>query len=395
MIIRTSYLNRVKKLIDTEFIKVITGVRRSGKSFLLMSVRDYLLSLGMKDKQIIYINFEDLTYVDLLEDLNLFQHIKNLNNNDRLYLLFDEIQEVNQWQKQINSMRVSFDCDIYITGSNATLLSGELSTYLTGRFVEIEMYPLSFKEYLEFKKYDLNQGSKYLEEYLKYGGYPSIVLQNEESLKKDVLIGIFQSILWRDIAHRSTIKDPDGLERIVKFLIDNIGNTVSTNKIVNTLKSHGKKISNPTVDSYLHFLVQSFMFYKVTRYDIRGKEYLDSQAKYYLVDLGFVLSTLGKSHSNRGSKIENLVFLELKRRKYDVFVGKYNTLEIDFVANAPDETLYIQVTDQIPKKSQRETNNLLHLPTGHRKLIVTNNWEDVGFYEGIEIIHITDFLLNQ
>lgn len=395
MIKRPLYLNKIEPMIDTEFIKVITGVRRCGKSYLLAMIKELLLKKGIEQEQIIYLNFENPHHDELLKDKKLFDFIQSHQlASKKLYLLFDEIQEVHDWQKQINGMRVAFDCDIYLTGSNASLLSGELATHLTGRFIEIKMLPLGFDEYLFFKSLSTKDASKYFHDYFLYGGFPSVALLDHIELKEDVLYGIYQSILWRDIAHRSEIRDPDALERIVLFLIDNIGNSVSTNKIANTLRSTGKKISNTTVEHYLNLLEASFLFYKARRYDIRGKEYLQNQAKYYLTDLGILLSAIKKSESNRGSRIENLVFLELKRRGYEVFVGKYDAKEIDFVALHNKGNLYLQVTDQLPEESKRETDNLLHLPTGHKKMVITNNWENVGMLDGIEIIHIVDFLLS-
>ncbi len=395
MIKRPLYLKRIQPMIDTEFIKVITGVRRSGKSYLLLMIKNMLLERGVKEQCIIYINFENPDNAHLLLEKNLYDFVKlNKPDSGKVYLLFDEIQEVNEWQKQVNGMRVAFDCDIYLTGSNASLLSGELATYLTGRFVEIKMLPLSFSEYLMFKNLENGDSSRYFQDYVQYGGFPSVVLQDDAQLKKDVLNGIYQSILWRDVAFRSDIREPDTLERIARFLIDNIGHSVTTNKIANTIRSSGKKISNVTVDAYLKLLEDSFLFYKAQRYDIRGKEYLKSQAKYYVSDLGIVLSALKKTQSNRGSKIENIVFLELKRKGYEVFVGKYDAKEIDFVALRMDQTLYIQVTDQLPDESDRETDNLLYLPTGHKKMVITNHWENVGTIDGIEIVHVVDFLLG-
>ncbi len=395
MIKRPLYLKRIQPMIDTEFIKVITGVRRSGKSYLLLMIKNMLLERGVKEQCIIYINFENPDNAHLILEKNLYDFVKlNKPDSGKVYLLFDEIQEVNEWQKQVNGMRVAFDCDIYLTGSNASLLSGELATYLTGRFVEIKMLPLSFSEYLMFKNLENGDSSRYFQDYVQYGGFPSVVLQDDAQLKKDVLNGIYQSILWRDVAFRSDIREPDTLERIARFLIDNIGHSVTTNKIANTIRSSGKKISNVTVDAYLKLLEDSFLFYKAQRYDIRGKEYLKSQAKYYVSDLGIVLSALKKTQSNRGSKIENIVFLELKRKGYEVFVGKYDSKEIDFVALRMDQTLYIQVTDQLPDESDRETDNLLYLPTGHKKMVITNHWENVGTIDGIEIVHVVDFLLG-
>lgn len=392
-ILRPLYLKKIEPMIDTEFIKVITGVRRSGKSYLLLMIRDQLLKRGISDKQIIYLNFENPEYFDLLDYRKLYDYLKKkVDKSKKNYFFFDEIQEVHQWQKLINGLRVAFESDIYITGSNASLLSGELASYLTGRYVQIPVLPLTFKEYLKFKNFERDDPARHFNDYLEYGGFPSVVLQDNNQLKRDVLSGIYNSILLRDVAGRATIKNTEILERVGLFLLGNSGQLISINKIANTLRSSGFKISNNTIENYLNLLQDAFLFYKVPRYDIRGKELLKGQGKFYAVDLGFVRSQLRRERINRGSKIENLVYLELLSRGYEIFVGKYDTKEIDFVAKNGKETLYIQVTDQIPQNNTRETDNFLHLPTGYRKSIITNNWNDVGIIDGIEVIHITDFL---
>lgn len=392
-ILRPLYLKRIEPMIDTEFIKVITGVRRSGKSYLLLMIRDQLLKRGISEKQIIYLNFENPEYFDLLDYRKLYEYLKKkVDKSKKTYFFFDEIQEVHEWQKLINGLRVAFDSDIYITGSNASLLSGELASYLTGRYVQIPVLPLTFREYLKFKNYEQDDPARHFNDYLEYGGFPSVVLQDNNQLKRDVLSGIYNSILLRDVAGRATIKNTEVLERVGLFLLGNAGQLISINKIANTLRSSGFKISNNTIEAYLNLLQDAFLFYKVPRYDIRGKELLKGQGKFYAVDLGFVRSQLRKERINRGSKIENLVYLELLSRDYEVFVGKYDTKEIDFVAKNDSDTLYIQVTNQIPQNNTRETDNFLHLPTGYRKIIITNNWDDVGVIDGIEVVHITDFL---
>lgn len=392
-ILRPLYLKRIEPMIDTEFIKVITGVRRSGKSYLLLMIRDQLLKRGISEKQIIYLNFENPEYFDLLDYRKLYEYLKKkVDKSKKTYFFFDEIQEVHEWQKLINGLRVAFDSDIYITGSNASLLSGELASYLTGRYVQILVLPLTFREYLKFKNYEQDDPARHFNDYLEYGGFPSVVLQDNNQLKRDVLSGIYNSILLRDVAGRATIKNTEVLERVGLFLLGNAGQLISINKIANTLRSSGFKISNNTIEAYLNLLQDAFLFYKVPRYDIRGKELLKGQGKFYAVDLGFVRSQLRRERINRGSKIENLVYLELLSRDYEVFVGKYDTKEIDFVAKNDSDTLYIQVTNQIPQNNTRETDNFLHLPTGYRKIIITNNWDDVGVIDGIEVVHITDFL---
>ncbi|MFU2205597.1 ATP-binding protein [Streptococcus pluranimalium] len=395
MIRREYYIKQAEKLIDTEFIKVITGVRRSGKSFLLKMIFQILRDRKVSAENIMYINFEHPDYFKYDTHEKLYDYIKETISTDgKCYFLFDEIQEVSEWQKLINGLRVAYDCDIFITGSNASLLSGELATYLTGRYLELKMYTLSFREYLTFKALDDFEGQRYIQDYLTFGGFPSVVLQKDDTLKKDVLSGIYNSILYRDVTKRAVVKEPEILNRVATYLLDNVGQLVSTNKIANTIRSTGRKVSNATIESYIQLLEDSFLFYKASRYDIRGKELLKSQAKYYTVDLGLITSQLHKPMANRGTKVENLVFLELKRRGYGVFVGKYDTKEIDFVASKYDEVLYIQVTDRLPEHSTRETDNLLHLPTGHKKIVITNSWDDVGQIDGVDIIHLTDFLLE-
>lgn len=391
---RPLYMKKVLPMIDTEFIKIITGVRRSGKSYLLLMIRNELLKRSVNPKQIIYINFENPEFFDLLNYKDLYQYLKGkVNKNQKVYFLFDEIQEVTGWQKLVNGLRVAYDSDIYITGSNASILSGELATYLTGRYVEIKVQPLTFEEYLHFKGKEKDHAERYFDDYLEYGGFPAVALQTNDQLKNDALNGIFNSILLRDVTQRTTVKNPEVLERIALFLLANIGQLVNVNKIANTLRSSGLRVSNNTIENYMKLLEDAFLFYKVSRYDIRGKEYLRGQGKYYVVDLGFFRSQLRQQGTNRGAMIENLVFLKLLSDGYDVFVGKYDTKEIDFVATNEDQTLYIQVNDHIPEESNRETENLLHLPTGYQKILITNSWNDVGNIDGIPVVHLLDFLL--
>lgn len=410
MYLRDSYLNRLKEYIDTEFIKVITGVRRSGKSCLLKMLENELKSRDIKSENIIFLNFESLELMELedAKDLNLYlkEKIFKLSNeiskcpedlevskNAKKYFLFDEIQRIKNWEKFVNGLGVSYDCDIYITGSNSDMLSGELATHLAGRYVEIPIYPLSFLEFLEFKSYDREKIDLKWREYFEYGGFPSVVL-SQESLKLDVLSGIYSSIVLRDIAQRANVRETSILEKVILFLLDNIGQIINTNKIANTIKSSGRSVSNNTIENYLSLLEKSFLFYKAKRYDIRGKEYLSTSAKYYVVDLGFFKSQINQNR-NQGSRLENMVYLELKRRGYQVSIGTYDNKEIDFIASKGSESLYIQVADKIPQNSSRETDNLLNVPTGSKKMLIVNAWSDVGSYEGIPIVHISDFLLGE
>lgn len=390
---RPNYLKRIIPMINTEFIKVITGVRRSGKSYLLLMLKDYLRKQNILKDQIIYLNFEYPQYHKLLDYESLFSYLEDkVNTETKTYLLFDEIQEVKDWQKLINGLRAVYNVDIYITGSNASLLSGELATYLTGRYVEIKMMPLSFDEYLKFKNVEHEQENASFSDYLKYGGFPSVALQTNSQLKIDVLSGIYDSVLLRDVDQRANIRNKALLTNISDYLLNNIGQLTNPSKIANTLKSKGMKVNRNTIESYLKLLEDAFLFYKAPRYDIRGKEYLEGPSKYYVVDLGFIDSQLHKSKTNMGARVENLVYLALLEQGYNVFVGRFEGKEIDFVATSPEKTLYVQVTDHIPENSTRETDNLLHIPTGYQKIVVTNRKFDVGMIDGIPIVYITDFL---
>lgn len=393
---RNSYLNKLIEFKDTEFIKVITGVRRSGKSSILRLFEQHLLSNNIDKSQIIFINFEHPDFQNYLDDKSLYEYLlKYTTENKKYYFLFDEIQEVDSWQKLINGLRLKFECDIYITGSNANLLSGELSTYLSGRYVEIKVMPLSFKEFLVFKNYnDTTKIDLYYNEYIKNGAFPSVALLNNENIIDDVIKGIYNSIILKDVMLRGNIKDGYLLEKLVAFIFDNIGNSVTSNSIANTLNANGLKTRNETIDAYLQLLENSFIIYKANRFNIRGKEHLKSQPKYYCVDIGLRNISIGRNRGNFGSVLENTVYLELIRRGYEVSIGKLDSLEIDFVCTKPNETIYYQVAYDMPKESVRETSNLLKIPDSYRKVVITANRMATGNIDGIEIIHITDFLLK-
>lgn len=395
MYIRREYLDKLIAYRDTEFIKVISGVRRSGKSFLLKMFEDYLLDEGLED-QILSINFEHPDTFGIQTSEKLYNYIKERVTSDKKqYFLFDEIQEVENWQSLINGLRVAYNCDIYITGSNASLLSGEMATYLSGRYVEIQVYPLSFSEIVKAKKLQSSiEIEREFDHYLQYGGFPSLLAIDNEDLKKDVLKGIYNSILLRDVSQRGNIANTDLLLKLSAFLMDNIGSPISVNKITNYFNSSGTKVSYETIDRYLALLEDAFIFYKAIRYDIRGKERLKTLGKYYLVDLGLRDCILGRPNTNRGAVVENLVFLKLLQSGYRVFVGKYDEKEIDFVAFKDAEVKYIQVAFEIPSLSDRETRNLLLIRENYEKILITMNYRDVGVVDGIKIIHLIDFLLE-
>lgn len=391
MIIRKDYFNKVIEYLDTEFIKVITGVRRSGKSYLLKMLKKFLIENKL---QVLYINFEHPDTFNLQTYEKLYAYIKQeVDTNRKIYILFDEIGEVENWQKLVNGLRIKYNCDIYITGSNANLLSGELATYLSGRYVEIEVFPLSFKEYVEFQKED-RVIDVLLEEYIKFGGFPSVALISNEQIKRDIIKGIYNSVILKDVSLRGNISNTDILIKLSLYLLDNIGNTISSSKISNYFTSTGTKTSPTTINNYLKLLEDSFIFYSSNRYDIRGKERLKTLGKYYIVDLGFKHVMLGRMNINQGSVIENIVYLKLRQSGYDVFVGKYDDYEIDFVCFKGEEVLYVQVALTIPENNDRETRNLLLIKDNFKKIIVTKDYSYVGVQNGIEIIHLTKFLMD-
>ena len=376
---RPEYLNQLIKFKDTDFIKVITGVRRSGKSVLLMLFQEHLIKEGVPDDHIIYMNFESFEYQTITTEEKFREKLNELLPKDtkKIYLLFDEIQVVEGWQRVINGIRVSFDSDIVITGSNANMLSGELATLLSGRYIEIPIYPFSFQEFLNVKGIELNSRKVDIayDEYEKYGGFPSVTIA-EESIKDTILSGIFDTIVLNDVALRSGIKDPTALKSIISFLADNVGQLVNTSKIVNTLKNEGIGTTNHTVNRYLDLLESGYLFYRTKQYDIRGREYLRTNGKYFIVDTGLRRNAVGRKDGNYSNRLENIVYIELLRRGYTVDVGKLDTKEIDFVARRLDETLYVQVTYELPNNSH-ETDNLLHIKDNYKKIVVTGKYHDI------------------
>ncbi|MGL9966436.1 hypothetical protein IGK25_002594 [Enterococcus sp. DIV1614a] len=394
---RPIYLNQLIQFKDSDFIKVITGVRRSGKSVLLMLFKEYLLEEDVSKDHIIYINFESFEYQAIKTEEKFREKIKELlpKDNKKIYLLFDEIQVVEGWQRVVNGIRVSYDSDIIITGSNANMLSGELATLLSGRYIEIPIYPLSFQEFLSVKGIEVNSrkiDSAY-DEYEKYGGFPSVVIA-EEAIKDTILSGIFDTIVLNDVALRSGVKDPTALKSIISFLSDNVGQLVNSSKIVNTLKSEGVETTVHTVNRYLDLLENGYLFYRVKQYDIRGREYLRTNGKYFIVDSGLRRNAIGRKDGNYSNRLENIVFIELKRRGYTIDVGRLDNKEIDFVARRLDETLYVQVTYELPNNTH-ETDNLLNIKDNYKKIVITGRYHDIEQINGIPIIYIVDWLLDE
>lgn len=400
MIIRDNYLKKMTDAKDTEFIKVITGVRRSGKSTLLLMFKDYLLENGIKEENIIHINFESAMYDDIKDYKDLYNFVKSKIKKEKVYLLLDEVQNVVAWEKAINSFKVDFNIDIYITGSNAYLLSSELSTLLSGRYIEIKMYPLSFKEYLVFNDYDNNNLEDKFNEYLKYGGLPAITLiKDNNDLVLSYLNDMYNTIVKKDIIDRNNIKDTALLENIIKYLSNNIGSTISASKISDYLNSNKivEKSNHQTIDNYLNMLEKSFIMYKADRADIKSKALLKTLGKYYISDTGIRNIILGFRNINEGHLLENVVYLELLRRGYKVSIGKSNNYEVDFVAENPNEIKYYQVTKSLASEEvkMRELRSLESIEDNYEKTILTMDKSINNDYNGIKVINIIDWLLSE
>lgn len=399
MVIRENYLNLLIDAKDTEFIKVITGVRRSGKSTLLLMYKEYLLKNNVSESEIIHINFESAMYDYIRNYKDLYEEIKNKLSKSKTYILLDEVQNVKEWEKAINSLNVDFDVDIYITGSNAYLLSSELATLLSGRYIEIKMYPLSFKEFLKFNEYDTSNIEEKFYEYLKYGGLPAITqIKDKNNLVMAYLNDIYNTIIKKDIIERNSIKDISLLENIVKYVSANIGSSISANKISDYLNSN-KIVENSnhlTIDNYLKMLENAFIFYKADRSDIKSKALLKTLGKYYIADTGLRNIILGFRNIDEGHLLENIVYLELLRRGFKVNIGKTLEYEVDFIAENPDEIKYYQVCQSIKEDSvrERELRSLESIQDNYEKTILTMDKSINKDYNGIKVKNIIDFLLE-
>lgn len=400
MVIRENYLKKMIDAKDTDFIKIVTGVRRSGKSTLLLMFRDYLLNNGISENNIIHMNFESGLYDEINDYKKLYNYVKDKINKKKMYLLLDEIQNVDKWEKAINSFKVDFDIDIYITGSNAYLLSSELSTLLSGRYIEIKMYPLSFKEFLTFNKYTYINLEEKFNEYLKYGGFPAVsLIKDNDELVLSYLSGIYNTIVKMDIIDRNNIKDSVLLENIIKYISNNIGSSVSSTKISDYLNSNKivDKTNHQTIDNYLSMLEKSFIMYKVDRTDIKNKSILKTLGKYYISDLGIRNIVLGFRNINEGHLLENVVYLELLRRGYKVNIGKFDDYEVDFVAENPTSVKYYQVTQSLINEEvkTRELRSLESISDNYEKIILTMDKSINNDINGIKIVNIIDWLLEE
>ena len=399
MINRELYMNKLLAYKDTEFIKIITGIRRCGKSSLLKLFMEKILEEN-KTANVIYMNFESFEFDDITNYKDMYNKIKEkINKKEKNYILLDEVQRIKEWEKAVNALTVDFDSDIYITGSNAYLLSSELSTFLSGRYIEIRVLPLSFKEFLDFTKLEdnLTIEDKFIE-YVKFGGMPGIItLKNEENLYENAIKGIYNTVFMKDVVERNKLVDATLLEKILKFLMSNIGSLISSKKIADFLTSQGTKITHNTVLNYLKMLENAYIIYRVPRYDIKGKELLKTLEKYYIVDTGIRNIILGFRNSDFGHIIESIVYFELLRRGYEVTIGKTDSLEVDFIATNSNDKKYYQVTYTMIDESvkNRELNSLKNINDNYEKTVLTmdklynNTCED-----GIKIKYLIDFLLE-
>lgn len=395
-IYRKEYMEKLASYREKRIIKVLTGIRRSGKSTILNEFKKKLIDDGVSEKNIVSINFEDNSNKELLDPDKLHNYIiDKTDENCMNYIFLDEIQNVNNFQKCVDSLFLRDYLDIYITGSNSYMLSGELATYLTGRYIQIHILPLSFKEYLSY--YGETDELKKYNEYITYGGFPYLINLDKPEEKIDYLDSIYNTVIMKDVIVRKKINDPLILESICRFLFDNIGSNVSTKKISDTLCSYGRKNSVHTIEEYLTALLESYILYKVNRFDIKGKQLLKTQEKYYLSDLGLRTYLLGRSHNkDLGHILENVIFLELKRRGYRIYIGKNDTTEVDFVVESEDEYVYIQVALSVRDEQtlKRELKPLENISDHFKKYIITLDY-DTNNYNGIKQISAMDFLLGR
>lgn len=395
---RKEYLDTLKRWREKQIIKVVTGVRRCGKSTLFSLYINYLIDTGVSKNQIIYVNLEEIEHENLLDYKALYDYIKErLVKGKCTYIFIDEVQQCKFFEKAVDSLYIKENVDLYITGSNAVMLSGELATLLSGRYIEISMLPLSFTEYLDFsKEKDIRTA---FNDYLRYGSFPYVAgLEKKDTTIRTYLEGIYNTILIKDVATREGITDISVLESIIKFLSSNIGSPVSAKKVSDTINSSGRKISVNTVDSYIRALNQSYVFYKADRYDIKGKQYLKTLGKYYIVDTGLRNMLLAGTASDLGHLLENVVYLELMRRGYKIHIGKLIDKEIDFVVSGVKGVEYYQVSASVLDKNTmtRELSPLMKISDNHPKYLLT--LDDIipnANYNGILHINLIEWLLNK
>lgn len=402
-LVRSIFIENLKKFKDEQIIKILCGVRRCGKSTILKTYKDELISLGVKKQNIIEQLYSSMEFNEDFDYKNMHKEllslIENADKNQKVYLLLDEVQVVENWEKCVNSLFETQNVDIYVTGSNSKLLSSEISTYLTGRFVQIPIFTLSFSEFIDFKKHYFTTNTeisleKYFEQYLKSGGFPFIAKTNHNQEENyQIIDGIYSTVVTRDISKRHNISNLEMFNRVVRFILENLGKNFSAKTIFDFFKSQQRSISIETIYNYLAWLEEAFIIYRCNRFDIQGKNVLKTQEKYYLSDIGFKYSQFGFSPKSIASVLENIVYLELRRRGFTVYIGKFADKEIDFIATKQNEKLYVQVCRTLPDDSDREIDNLKLIKDNYPKYVVTMDSLVCGNVDGIQIVHIKDFLL--
>lgn len=400
MIERPLYVDKIMAYVDTPFVKILTGVRRCGKSTILKMIMERLKTeRNIPEDRIISCRFDSMEYEDMTAK-QIYTLLKDqLSSTGRTYLFLDEVQEIKGWEKVVNSLASDFDVDLYITGSNSRMMSSEIATYLTGRYISFRIFTLSFGEYLMFKSKFANVGEPKAElaNYVRLGGFPATHLQAYSQDEIYTIVrDIYNSTIFSDIVKRNQVRKIDQLERVVKYTFNNVGNTFSAKSIADYLKAERRSLDNETVYSYLEKLEKVYLLHRCSRYDLQGKEILKTQEKFYLADVALRYSVLGYNADSVASSLENIVYLELCRRGYTVNVGKTGDSEIDFVAVRQNEKIYVQVTQEInsEKTEKREYSRLLEIPDNYPKFVLTTDEFAGGNYEGIKTMHIADFLLS-
>ncbi len=418
LINRPEYLNQLIEHKDVDLVKIVTGIRRCGKSSLLDLFHEHLLNSGVNEDHIIHMNLESLKYRNITNYTELYDYISeripadcaesnkstNASKSTKTYLIFDELQAVEHWEKAVESFRIDFNVDIYITGSNAYLLSSEFSTLLAGRYVEIRMLPLSFKEFLDFYNFpESTSTDEKFQKYLQFGGMPVLSeYKFNEPRSMQALEGIYSTVILRDVLQRNEKTDQIVLQKLMTFLCSTIGSTTSPNSISKSLRAEGDiekttvSVASKTVSDYIRMLSNAFIIFPIQRYDIQGKELLKTLGKNYIIDLGFRNMLLGYRGADRGHIIENVVFLELIRRDYRVYIGKVGSAEVDFVAEKPKEKIYVQVTEsmQSPETRERELKPLRAIKDNYEKIVISMDRDYINSYDGIKAINLTDWLLK-
>lgn len=396
MVLRPQYMNTLRQYRDVPLVKILAGIRRCGKSTILEMLRDDLIAGGFAADHVIFLRYTSEDFDEGMTDREMYKDIRSrMNGEGRYYLLLDEVQEIEGWEKAVNSLLENADTDIYVTGSNSKLMSSEISTYLTGRYVSIPVYTLSFAEFLDFKQGDRRSVKELLNEYIRMGGFPIVALGNfGERSAYQIVEGIYTSVVANDITRRHNITNYDLFNRVVKYVVENVGKTFSANAIVKFLKSDGRSLSVEAVYNYLSWLEKAFVIYRCQRYDLQGKSVLKTQEKFYLADPSLKYCIMGFNPKSIASMLENVVYFELRRRGYEVYIGKNESREIDFVAVRRDERIYVQVCRQLPEESDREVANLMEIKDHYPKYVVTLDELAAGNINGVRIVHLADFLLS-